>query len=473
MKSVSALRAALVLLLTCFLSFCVEASQSSLRARSDKVLVSDGAESVQHSVSSKDVKANQKDDAEDAADDDDDDEDDDDEQDDEESDKAKAPAYETKAAAKRTEAAPSKGEEEEGDLDVEDDFNKILHPHAKEKAAMQKSIRKIEEELASNLKKQAELKTKLSFFLNHKESDAQIDTEAKQVANETESVAMATMLAKMWKEMRMFEVPAYAKHAEEERQQLKSEEKALEKKLRDEQAKLAEAEKKWAKAAAKEKDKEHGSADAEVAKAEKEVQGAANQVAPGSARGWKEYAVYQDFWSLNSRQQRSVLEGTLIYLLFGILVAYLYHLAVAKYPKAFSPSQSRTAIPKQSSFTFSLFGCFQDKTICALGCCCPCLRWSQTLDKANLLAYFKAFAVMYFCMLIHPFTGGLSAIGIVVLGVVYRQKLRAKYSIERHTTKTVCEDIATWIFCQPCAVCQEAREEAVTRGQPTPRAPMV
>jgi len=483
MKGASTLCAALVLLLTSLLSFSVEASQRSLRARSDKVLVSDGADGAQDSVSSKGVKANQKDDGDEAEDDDDDDdEDDDDEQDDAESDKGKAPVYKTKGSANRTKAAPSiitkKGEEEEDDLDVEDDFNKILHPHAKEKAKMQKSIQKIEKELASNLKKQAELKSKLSFLLNHKESDAQIDTAAKQVANETESLAMATMLSKMWKEMRMFEVPVYAQHVEEERQQLKKEEKALEKKLREEQAKLVEARKKWAKDAkemeqeqegAKGKEQEHGSADAEVAKAEKEVQGAANQVAPGGE--WKEYAGYQNFWRLNSQQQRSMLEGSVIYLLFGILAAYLYHLGVTKYPKAFSPSPKQAAIPRQTSFTFNLLGCFDDKIICALGCCCPCLRWSQTMDKANVLSYFKAFAAMYFLMLIHPYTAGLSSLGIVVLGAVYRQKLRRKYGIENRTAKTVCADIATWIFCQPCAVCQEAREEAVTRGRV--QAPMV
>jgi len=478
MKSVSTLCAALVLLLTCLLSFSVEASQRSLRARSDKVLVSDGADGAHHSVSSKGVKANQKDDGDEAEDDDDDDdEDDDNEQDDEESDKGKAPVYKTKGSANHPKAAPSiiseKGEEDEDDLD-EDDFNKILHPHAKEKAAMQKSIRKIEEELASNLKKQAELKSKLSFLLNHKESDAQIDTAAKQVANETESVAMATMLAKMWKEMRMFEVPVYAKHVEEERQQLKSEEKALEKKLREEQAKLVEARKKWAKDAKEKeqeqegaKEKEHGSADAEVAKAEKKVQGAANQVAP--AGDWEEYAGYQNFWRLNSQQQRTVLEGSIIYLLFGVLVAYLYHLGITKYPKAFSPSPKPAAIPHQTSFTFNLFGCFDDKVICALGCCCPCLRWAQTMDKANLLSYFKAFAAMYFLMLIHPYTAGLSAMGVVLLGAAYRQKLRRNYGIESRTTKTVCADVATWIFCQPCAVCQEAREEVVTRGRVSAR----
>merc|ERR1719331_2977058 len=130
---------------------------------------------------------------------------------------------------------------------------------------MEVKIKGIEEELAANLAKQKGLEAKVEHLMDRQASDAEIDASAKLVANETESKAMAGMLGNMWKEMRMFEVPFYAKHVDDEVHELKHEQKALEKKLTADQAALSKARKKWAaeakaKKAAKEKAKEEAAA---------------------------------------------------------------------------------------------------------------------------------------------------------------------------------------------------------------------
>merc|ERR1719247_1407187 len=118
--------------------------------------------------------------------------------------------------------------------------------HAAEREKMNAEIEEAEKDLAANLAEQKELKGKIKHLSDESASNMEIDSQAKLVANETESPAMGTMLAKMWKEMRMFELPFFAQHVEEEVHILKREEKRLESELTDQEAKLANDKKKWA-----------------------------------------------------------------------------------------------------------------------------------------------------------------------------------------------------------------------------------
>merc|ERR1719491_597929 len=121
-------------------------------------------------------------------------------------------------------------------------------------------------------------------------------------------------------------------------------------------------------------------------------------------------------------------------------------------------------------FSFSLFGCFKTPYITVMGCCFPCLRWADTMDRgtkeqAPLLAYRKAFAAFLTLTVLHCYTYGISSVALVVLGVWYRQKLRENYNIESGIKGSIAMDIAAWMFCQPCAIIQEAREQSTTRSQ--------
>merc|ERR1719443_1280900 len=66
-----------------------------------------------------------------------------------------------------------------------------------------------EKELAANLREQMELNAKIEELADKAQSDQEIESQAKQVANETESPALGKTLATMWKEMRTFETPQY------------------------------------------------------------------------------------------------------------------------------------------------------------------------------------------------------------------------------------------------------------------------
>lgn len=159
--------------------------------------------------------------------------------------------------------------------------------------------------------------------------------------------------------------------------------------------------------------------------------------------------------------------NTLVYIAGGILVAFLFQTARQRYPQAFAPQPRADISSSPKDFSFSLFGFLGDRNMCLLGCCCPCLVWSDSLERKELLSFWKAFAAFFGLLLLHSYTMGVSSLFIVVIGVFFRQKLRAGYEMENGTPKSVAIDVLAWCFCQPCAIIQEAREESVLRNMVT------
>lgn len=94
------------------------------------------------------------------------------------------------------------------------------------------------------------------------------------------------------------------------------------------------------------------------------------------------------------------------------------------------------------------------------------MRWADTLDQQEVLSYWPAFLAMFGLSLLHIYTNAISVVFVVMLGVFYRQKLRQRFEIDNKTPTTVMHDVLAWLCCQPCAIIQEAREEAIQRGMP-------
>ena len=96
-----------------------------------------------------------------------------------------------------------------------------------------------------------------------------------------------------------------------------------------------------------------------------------------------------------------------------------------------------------SHFDEELFGCLIDKKICFIGCCVPggcfCLQ-ASAVNKATG----KGLAVPYL----------LDCFLLCSGGAINRGKLRVTYEIEG----SFVNDCLTWMFCGPCAGCQEYRE---------------
>jgi len=354
----------------------------------------------------------------------------------------------------------------------------VKSPHAKEEATLKKAIADIEEELAANLHEQAALRTKIEHLEDGTASDKEIDANAKLVANETDSLAMATMLARMWKEMRMFEVPFFAQHVEEELTILKKEEKELNAKLEAAEAKLAAARKKWAAEAEGEASEAPAPAEKEKEKEEKEAAGvgtALHDAQEGSIAHavhkmgdseWmqeaEKYSQAQDFWAKGANKLQ-IFINSIIMALFIVIFAYIYNLVSksAKYSRYFTPDVKEGVYTQrgQPTFSFSLFSCFSDMKICLAGCLCGGCRWAQTLERNHQLKYWQGIAIVVACEVLASYTFNISGFVFILVAVYYRQKLREYYSMEWKTPKTVILDCLSWACCSCCSIIQEAREE--------------
>jgi len=172
----------------------------------------------------------------------------------------------------------------------------------------------------------------------------------------------------------------------------------------------------------------------------------------------------QEVWLVPTGGQKFLFFGSFVYIIFGLAVAYCYYQARLRDEKVFVPRPEPGVFPRTTGFSFDLFSCLSDPKICVMGFCCPCLRWADTLDKQDIMAFGPAFFIMFVLSLISVHTQGIMGVGVVLVGVMARHNLRKKYDMDRCTFGTVLSDCAVWLCCQPCAIIQEAREESVQRA---------
>jgi Cys-rich protein (TIGR01571 family) len=299
----------------------------------------------------------------------------------------------------------------------------------------------------------------------------------------------------------MYEVPFYAQHVDEELRHLRHSEKVLEDRLTAAQAKYSAAQKKW-ESDARRKREIAASAPAPVAAAEDseesvspstseepqvanletkddgdisvdpqvtpeplspEPESQPSELALALEKAWKDYDKQNNFWVMSWPEQEVVLRNTFIYLVFGCAFAILYRYIQLKNPGVLDSENRGGLSPSDLEFSFSLFGCFGDLKTTGLAFCCSCCRWADTIDRQlgtfGVWQYWKAFGLMFILYLLQPFTAGLSILGMCVLGVVFRHALRVRFKMAHSTPKICCLDTLTWLFCMPCAIVQEAREE--------------
>jgi len=310
--------------------------------------------------------------------------------------------------------------------------------------------------LSANLNRQAQLQRRVSHLGDESKSDAEVELSVQLMGNETGSMAMAGAFGDSWKDIRMFEFPFYAEHVMEEQHRLKRKEHALAAKLTVAQ-KNANLTKEEAQVA------ELGESVESVQREQgKEL---ANMTGlPQEQVGITQVVVSGNVWELPSGQRGSVVLGSLVYFICGIFVAFLYRKARSRNPKIFTPEVPTDIYPSTKDFSFHIFGGLASPHTCVLAFCCPCLAWADNLDRKEVLSFWNAFFAFFGLMVLYVYTMKISLFFLIVLGVIYRQKLRAKYDIENGTANSVATDFLFWCFCQPCAIVQESLEDSVTRS---------
>mmetsp|Transcript_20688 Transcript_20688/g.39325 ORF Transcript_20688/g.39325 Transcript_20688/m.39325 type:complete len:357 (+) Transcript_20688:112-1182(+) len=161
---------------------------------------------------------------------------------------------------------------------------------------------------------------------------------------------------------------------------------------------------------------------------------------------------------------------SLVYVVFGLIFAFLYYkYKVLAQRESFGEKHSsawytmkRIIDFKHNEFNTGLFDCFYAQELCFVSCCCPCLVWSHTSDRAKiypLLSYWPAIAFSLLGLLIEIWTNFIGSILVAIVGALFRQGLRKQYKIAYGTAKTIALDFLIWSCCIPCAIVQEHTEE--------------
>jgi Cys-rich protein (TIGR01571 family) len=154
--------------------------------------------------------------------------------------------------------------------------------------------------------------------------------------------------------------------------------------------------------------------------------------------------------------------------LLACIAAYLYK-STRSWPSV-EATDGASALTQWSS---GLCDCFEDPYTCVWACCCPAVRWADTLDMVGMMKFWSAFAL---CTVLE-FVMHLPCLGIVwvILCCVmtsYRQELRGLFQIPR---AGFVVDFALICCCMPCVLAQDARHvnmaaklghEAVLAQQP-------
>jgi Cys-rich protein (TIGR01571 family) len=309
--------------------------------------------------------------------------------------------------------------------------------------------------LRTNFLKQKEAEKQLAMFSNAEEGEHRIDGMVSDVAREMESEALGEMLAEKWKEMRKYKLAEFVAYKKQWLLDLRKEEQVLEKQLT-----TAEEQKHACLSRERNGEERNGEDSAvpdelvpeELSAAAEHLDDIHDKVSPRLGLG---------FWEMSAEQQRSVLRGTAVYLIGGILAAILYRQVNDMYPSLFRPLYSARAEDTED-WGFHILGCFTDPKLCILGCCCPCAMWADTLGRKGLLSYWPAFAIFLILVGLTTYTHGASLVIMAAVGIYFRQRLRQRYQIRNEGSMTVALDILSWCCCSTCAIIQEAREIGVS-----------
>jgi len=122
-----------------------------------------------------------------------------------------------------------------------------------------------------------------------------------------------------------------------------------------------------------------------------------------------------------------------------------------------------------SDWKYGICDCCSAPSICFWSCCCPAIRWADTLGMTGLLGFWLAFAIY----LGVDFLGSLAFdflfwILLAVICAGFRQEMRIKFHMKKQGGATYCLDFLLYCCCSCCVMVQEARqvEEACKVGMP-------
>lgn len=186
---------------------------------------------------------------------------------------------------------------------------------------------------------------------------------------------------------------------------------------------------------------------------------------PGSPLYDKQQAIYlreHTWWGWIKYHWRNLIEEGI----FTVLLDCLFVMIFAYFWRKHKLANPTVGFQEQSTgdWSFGLFGCFsnfgQEWPVCAMACCCPYVRWADTMGDPNFKAmdFWPSLRLILFLGPILTFlTGGIAHLVVLCVLVFYRQKLRQVYGMQSGGA-TLCTDCLSWWCCSCCTLIQEAKQ---------------
>jgi len=168
--------------------------------------------------------------------------------------------------------------------------------------------------------------------------------------------------------------------------------------------------------------------------------------------------------------------GAVLEIVIIFIFAYVYNLY--RYTVNFEQEETPNS---RAGFRYGFFNCFEDPQISLLACCCPALRWADTIEKGAVqpyekgpvLPYWAGVAIYVALFYLSPLSGGGIYLAFVAMMTFFRRQLRKWYNIETGGLWTIFTDCCAWCWCGCCAIVQEARQVEAARRQPNQSTPII
>ncbi|CAK0812162.1 unnamed protein product [Prorocentrum cordatum] len=157
------------------------------------------------------------------------------------------------------------------------------------------------------------------------------------------------------------------------------------------------------------------------------------------------------------------LTGAAVYVGFILLVTLLYGLVFDyEYPEVQS-KPAEDVLKENMGFAWNLwhgFNCDPDARICIFSCLAMPVRWADTAHKPSVqfAPFWLGLTIFTLCCALSKMTYGATYLGLLVVAVQNRQKIRESYGLDHGDNTTRVEDCLVWVCCPACATMQEAME---------------
>lgn len=146
----------------------------------------------------------------------------------------------------------------------------------------------------------------------------------------------------------------------------------------------------------------------------------------------------------------------LAYVLFVCVVAFFYYRQKPVKEALLPEAEEMVGL---DDWKYGLCECCSEPSICLWACCCPAIRWADTLGMTGLISFWLAFSIYVGIDFVGGFAG--EALFWMLLAIIcagYRQELRIKFGMRRRGGLTYVEDCLLYCCCWLCVMTQEARQ---------------